>query len=538
MSTEITDALFEKTKNHDKRPIVDVTWEHHKQVDAVFSALTAKDPKDQVVFRQGGALICVEGTPASAFELETATLHTRMSRAIRFVAPGDDGLKQAPANGAVVLSVLKEQGNGLPELLRVVNAPFYSADGNLVLDEGYHAESKTYCDLAGFQLPRAVPSKPTAADMRRAKSLILDTMLHDFPFEKRSDRVHALAFGLEFYSREMINGPLPMHSFEANIPRSGKGKLMKGLSYPALGDWPKTGPMPRGEQELAKNLLADLMTSPSLVAFDNIRQNRKIEGDSLETATTEPYFNVRVLGISKKASPRVRCGWVLTANNPQFSPDMAARTLRSRLVPKDNRPELRDNFKIDGEFETWVQKNRPEIVWSFLTLIQNWVAKGMPRGKEKLGGFEAWCSVIGGILAAADIPGLLEDREDFLDASSEDDAEEWGEAVEVWWARYKGGSVRSGQLVELLCRERRYDLGVGDPDKTGADHRMGKALKRVARRSFNGLIIDRHPDQTTREGKGAWVLRIDPNSNRKPDTKTRTKRTSARRLSVVKDKTG
>ena len=66
------------------------------------------------------------------------------------------------------------------------------------------------------------------------------------------------------------------------------------------------------------------------------------------------------------------------------------------------RPELLD----------WAREHRGELVWSALVLVRFWLAPDRPRtAKARLGGFENWVRVIGGIVGHAGLPGFLANQD-------------------------------------------------------------------------------------------------------------------------------
>jgi len=83
-----------------------------------------------------------------------------------------------------------------------------------------------------------------------------------------------------------------------------------------------------------------------------------------------------------------------------------------------------------------------------MTLVQSWVAQGMPRVSEHLGGFEEWTEVMGGLLGAIGVKGFRENRLK-LSESSNSEMERWTEFVRAWWSRHKGECVTVRTLVSV-----------------------------------------------------------------------------------------
>lgn len=108
----------------------------------------------------------------------------------------------------------------------------------------------------------------------------------------------------------------------------------------------------------------------------------------------------------------MRHTWIAAANNIKGTSEILRRMVMIELDAKMPNPEMRSAFR-HADLMGWVEANRPVLLWAILTLVQNWVAKGMRpwEGKPKAS-FEAWSRVMGGILRDANIRGFLgnEDR--------------------------------------------------------------------------------------------------------------------------------
>ena len=111
------------------------------------------------------------------------------------VARAADWIMVAPKVGIVptfppvdvIKDMLATPDMPLPPLKRLSEIPIFSSDGTLVSQPGYHRASQTYyAPAAGLEIPE-VPNLPTEKDISRAKSIILEDLLVDFPFLNQSD---------------------------------------------------------------------------------------------------------------------------------------------------------------------------------------------------------------------------------------------------------------------------------------------------------------------------------------------------------------
>ena len=83
--------------------------------------------------------------------------------------------------------------------------------------------------------------------------------------------------------------------------------------------------------------------------------------------------------MSEIARSPIRCLWIATGNNPEFSNEIARRLVRIRLDPNVERPAQRSGFR-HPDLMAWVRANRARLVAACLTLCQAWIAAGRPQG--------------------------------------------------------------------------------------------------------------------------------------------------------------
>ena len=135
----------------------------------------------------------------------------------------------------VIKDMLATPDMPLPPLKRLSEIPIFSSDGTLVSQPGYHRASQTYyAPAAGLEIPE-VPNLPTEKDISRAKSIILEDLLVDFPFLNQSDLAHAVALFLLLFARPLINGLTPNYLIESPTPGSGKGLLADACVASSVG---------------------------------------------------------------------------------------------------------------------------------------------------------------------------------------------------------------------------------------------------------------------------------------------------------------
>jgi hypothetical protein len=377
-----------------------------------------------------------------------------------------------------VADVLATPDPPLPILTRIVQAPIVAADGSIQTTPGYSAASRTFfAPEPGLRVPDVSPV-PSAAEVEKAKCVLLSELIGEFPFASETDTAHALAALLLPFARELINGPTPIHDIEAPGPGTGKTLLVHALTVPAMGKPATAMTEGKDDDEWRKRLLAKLYTAPSAVFVDNVR--RRLDSAALASAVTSfPLWEDRLLGKSEIVRVSVRCCWLMTANNPAFSSEMTRRTIRIRLDAKEDQPWLRTGFRHPSLIE-WARSNRGRLIWAALTLVQNWIARGRPDGKSTLGMFESWARVMGGILDAAGIPGFLGNLQEFYDAA---DAEggAWRAFIASWQHQYGTREMKAGDVFSLAV-----DAGIdlGDKGEQSQKTRLGRKIAEARDRVF------------------------------------------------------
>ena len=341
---------------------------------------------------------------------------------------------------------------------------------------------------------------PSPDQVREARAFVEGNLLADFPFVDDCDRAVAWAALLLPFVRPLIDGPTPLHLFTAPVAGTGKTLLALALMTPALGKELEPMTADCEEPEMRKRITASLRDSPTAVLLDNLGQGRRLESSSLASVLTACSWKDRLLNASAMASLPVRCAWLATGNNPCLSDELVRRTLRCRLDARTARPHLRPGFK-HADVLGWARDNRGALVRAALTLVRAWLACGRPAGEVRLGMYEAWCAVVGGVLDNAGIRGLAQAVKRYQ--SEETDTEQaLAPFLNAWWGKFQGAEVGVKDLFEvavevgvleavadvhLTGRERQRARG--SETERGQQTRLGKALRRLDGQVYGGFEI-------------------------------------------------
>ena len=490
-----TAEAIEKVSNGQERPEIGITGKQLPALTAEAEAALAAANQPPRLFRRGGAVVrlgshTVGGRPL----LETLCLdglRGELARAADWVSYRKDGAVAAYPPEVVVRDLLSRSDWKLPNLKGVVETPVFAAGGRLVSMPGYDEDSGLwYHPAPGLDLPE-VAERPGPDDIRRARELLLDDLLGDFPLADDASRANVLALLLLPFARPLIDGPTPLHVVNAPTERTGKTLLAKCFAAVASGrgldDSSKCG----SDEEWKKTLTSLLSDGPSYVCFDNL--SAPLHSATLAKVLTDRVHQDRVLGRNDlvRRLP-VECVWLATGNNVRASKEIAGRTVLVELDAWLENPQLRDDFR--HPLPGWALENRGRLVGACLTLCRAWVAAGMPAGRQVMGGFEAWVRTMGGILDVAGVAGFLGNRDKVLAEVNSSDGE-WREAVGLWWETFQARPVSAADLAHLLVG-RGLLLATFDRcrDEYDRARRLGMALNRMVHRIYAGLRIEKGTD--------------------------------------------
>lgn len=402
----------------------------------------------------------------------------------------------------VIKTMLSMGDIPLPILNRIVTAPVFSPRGILQTTPGYHYDSRTYyAPSTGVSIPE-VHEKPSAGQVERARSLLLDDLFVDFPMERDSDLAHAVALCLLPFVRDMVDGATPLHIINASTQASGKTLLAKTVSSIFVG---RGGAVPTAwpsaEEEMVKLLLSRLLEGAQYINFDNV--TGRMASAAAALAITGMFFNARRLGASESLSPPVRCVWMATSNNATGDGDIIRRSVEVRLVPQVEHPHL---IPIDRwkhfPLDEWVYENRGDLIWACLTLCQHWIAEGAVRSSKSFGDFGAWAGVMGGLLDSIGIEGFLEDVVEFQMIANQE-KQSWAVFYEEMWTRHGPGKWTAGEAVNVA-----QISGLEFRDKMPEQQKreLGRLLATKKDVIHGGLRLELHIEQGRRGAANVYTL--------------------------------
>jgi hypothetical protein len=308
---------------------------------------------------------------------------TRTANFVRFDKRSDDWVPiNAPLQ--VAKTYLARAGEWkLPVLTGVVNTPFLRSDGSLCQKPGYDAAPGLLFKPDGQRFPK-IPERPSKADALAALALLHEP-LRDFPFVTKADEAVALSAILTGLDRCALPNSPPLHGFDAPVAGSGKSKLVDIVSVMMSGYEALAIGQGRTEEELEKRLDASLLAGDPIINIDNCSQAMK--STKLNLMLTQPRVGVRILGKSKQPQVPSNIFVCCTGNGLVLVGDLTRRTLRCRLDPKVERPELRE---FEFEPVMMARERRGELVAAALTILRAWLLSNERMKLPPLGSFEIW----------------------------------------------------------------------------------------------------------------------------------------------------
>jgi hypothetical protein len=128
----------------------------------------------------------------------------------------------------------------------------------------------------------------------------------------------------------------------------------------------------------------------------------------------------------------------------------------------------------------------------------------MPEGKNKMGSYEPWSKVIGGILEVNGINGFLENLQN-LYQQSDAEGQAWNAFVNEWWNKFGDQEVGVNKLYDIAwpASGDPIDLNLGDGNDRSQKTRLGRLLVQNRNRRFGDLVIT---DANRKQGAQQWKL--------------------------------
>lgn len=408
------------------------------------------------IFRRGTTLVRVakdaDTDRPMIVTYDRHALSAELPNVVEFVKPtrGGDPVPCDPPPLVVSALLSFTDRLDLPVLNQVVTTPVFAPDGTLITEAGYSSRAHLWYEpLDGMQLMPPVSVAPTDEEIRIAREWIIGEfgMFGQMPWVRPRDRAHACALVIQPFCRPLIKGPCPLYPIEAPTAGTGKSLIVDCVQTLVFGDAPPGGVLPESDDETRKRITAMLLKGGQFIFFDNV--NHTIDSPTLAAALIRTTWEDRILGESRTAWLPNLATWVVTAKNPTTSKEIARRCAPIALDAGAERPWERQGFHHE-DLLGWVRASRPTLIWAILTIIQAWISRGRPALIiRKLGSFEVWSAVMGGIVEhVMQVEGFLTGMDDFY-ADTDTETDVACTFLERWWSSFGDRPVTANELWPL-----------------------------------------------------------------------------------------
>jgi hypothetical protein len=389
----------------------------------------------------------------------------------------------------------------LPVLNGIARQPYLRPDGSLVNESGYDLETRMFGVFNTKEFD--VPLTPSRQQAEEALAILLD-LLSEFDFKTDCDRAAAVSAMLTAAIR--ISLPkAPMFHCKAHSISSGKSYLCELITVFATPQRGMPHAFPADDEECRKLLLAELLTAPAVVEFDNLTSDI-IPHKTLCTALTSEYISGRILGQSKTAQVATRVLFLSSGNNVDPVRDMTRRTVTISLDPQCEIPAAREFSK---QPVCNVREDRGHFVSLALTIIRAWICAGRPKTKYKtVASYSEWsdsCRQPLLWLGMADPAAAI-----FESVMDDPNREQLGLMLHGWHDKFGNRAVMLREVLKTIS-DKDENLSDAIQDIAGErngninTNKLGWWLKRHEGRVVDGL---RFVKEDSKRGSAKWKAQV------------------------------
>ncbi len=385
----------------------------------------------------------------------------------------------------------------LQRLVGLARQPFFSDDGVLVTEPGYHPGTGRF----GVFNPRdfVFPESFTREAAEEALGS-LEALLSEFPFVSEHDRSAAIAGMLTGAMRSSLR---VAPAFHIRAPEYGSGKsyladLIILFAGPAGKEDMKMS-YPVTSEEATKAMLAALLPQPAAIVFDDM-QSDWIPHGSINRMLTSEWITDRILGESRTATASTRTLILGTGNNVGPSGDLLRRVLTIQLDHKESLPATK---AYAGDPVADVTSDRGRYVAAALTIIATWRAAGAPKADCcALAGYGDWSEACRQSLLWLGLPDPATAM--FEQMKGDEQRDTLGFLLGAWFKAFGDQATTVRKAVARAphpsdLREAFDEAGVIERGEINCN-KLGWALKRYTGRIAKGLKLV----PTDADGRKAW----------------------------------
>jgi len=467
--------------------------------DVTTEALTAlqKSNHPERIFRHGIlSRISLDEYERPVIEpLNESSLRGCLTRSANFIRAIKEKEIKVPPPLDVTRDCLSLGDWDFPILSAITEVPVVRPDGGMLISPGYDATTKLlYWPSPNLSIPK-IQDNPSKDDLKKAAELIIEAVC-DFPFDSMESAANTIGTLITPVVRPCIEGPVPATVIDKPTQGTGASLIAETIALIATGrPAPIMTECERDEEW--KKVITSLLVKGQLVAvLDNV--DGLLYSPSLAALLTASTWQDRILGFSKVVTLPHLSTWIITGNNIKLAGDLPRRCIWVRLNAKTPRPWLRDkeSFKHPNLL-AWLTQHRGEILAAILTIVRAWVIDGKPEAPQvpRLGGYEGYCRVIGGLLTSMGITqflGNLSDMYSMMDVETP----QWENFLATWFEVIGSQPITAKELVDWLNKDANLRSSVPDKlaDESEGFHarKIGSALSKKRDMQFtNGFVLSK-----------------------------------------------
>jgi hypothetical protein len=301
----------------------------------------------------------------------------------------------------------------IPEARYIVNHPVFDRDFNW-LDCGYHASQGILVCGDSFEpaildLPPSCGAIHTIHDVLERLPPLTRRWVEGFFWAGPIDLINYIGAALMTPLMPMlVEDGHPGVMTWAN--KTGIGKTMSCDCLAILKDGePAAVTSVEGSAREVENQIASEMNDGRTVLFiDN--QKGVLNVPILEANMTAKQVAIRGFQVQRKVRRPNDLLWLITTNDAIPSDDMLSRCIHVRLHYEGD-PDARQFAMSEGELLSYVRENRVGILAELAGMVVRWLDAGRPSAPAP-SRFKAFGQVVGSVLAANGLPGLLANTKD------------------------------------------------------------------------------------------------------------------------------
>jgi hypothetical protein len=372
----------------------------------------------------------------------------------------------------------------LRELRGIVSYPVFLGDELVLAQPGWN-EGGIYYDE-----PIELEDLQPRADGALA---CFDDLTTDFPFRCDASRENSYGLMLTPLLAPAIRGNIPNHLVLAPLERTGKGLLIDvELGIVILGeDAAPVMQLGNTEEEREKRITAAILEGATVTHFDNLPAEQILDSPSVASLATSCIWRGRILGRSQIIRLPNTLIPIFSGNNPKATGELTKRSVPIALQPKDEHPEERDDFK-HPDIRGYARQRRRAVLEALLGIVIAWRDAGRPASPHmiRMGGFEEWVRVVGGVLALAGASTWMTNFSSWIRAGDEFAAD--AAVLVEHWLKVHGAAEVTAANILAMARQLEVFPRVFVGVETGTAIRLARqVLNPLESRPVGGRLVKR-----------------------------------------------